>query len=201
MKINMAEGEYFSIGSTVSCITCYNQNIRGEVLAFDHGSKMLAIKSAAASGKQNSHDIKLVNLNFVSDVKVLSEATETAPPPTSLNVQKIAQRIHRNVEEKQRKVDYIGQDVSQEAQKVFNAITKTIQDVRWMGKNINVMDQVLISHPYGVEHCVMLDKGTDQALQHVKKIVARYHGESSESRQGYDGRKSLSPSPASSASS
>lgn len=39
----MAEGEYFSIGSTVSCITCYNQNIRGEVLAFDHGSKMLAI--------------------------------------------------------------------------------------------------------------------------------------------------------------
>lgn len=34
------------------------------------------------------------------------------------------------------------------------------------------MDQVLISHPYGVEHCVMLDKGTDQALQHVKKIVS-----------------------------
>lgn len=44
MKINMAQdGEYFSIGSIVCCTTCYNQKIQGEVLAFDEGTKMLAI--------------------------------------------------------------------------------------------------------------------------------------------------------------
>jgi hypothetical protein len=45
MKIDMAaqDGEYFNIGSIVSCTTCYNQKIQGEVLAFDEGTKMLAI--------------------------------------------------------------------------------------------------------------------------------------------------------------
>ena len=42
MKI-MAENEYFSIGSIVTCKTCYQQKIHGEVLAFDYGTKMLAI--------------------------------------------------------------------------------------------------------------------------------------------------------------
>lgn len=42
MKI-MAENEYFSIGSIVACTTCYQQKIQGEVVAFDEGTKMLAI--------------------------------------------------------------------------------------------------------------------------------------------------------------
>ena len=42
MKI-MAEIEYFSIGSIVACTTCYQQKIQGEVVAFDEGTKMLAI--------------------------------------------------------------------------------------------------------------------------------------------------------------
>lgn len=33
----------FSIGSTVACTTCYNQNIEGEVLAFDQQTKMLIL--------------------------------------------------------------------------------------------------------------------------------------------------------------
>ena len=43
MKIMAQEGEYFNIGSIVSCTTCYNQKLQGEVLAFDVESKMLAI--------------------------------------------------------------------------------------------------------------------------------------------------------------
>lgn len=38
-----AVGDCFTIGSTVSCTTCFNQNIEGEVLAFDHQTKMLIL--------------------------------------------------------------------------------------------------------------------------------------------------------------
>lgn len=38
-----AVSECFSIGSTVSCTTCFNQNIEGEVLAFDSATKMLIL--------------------------------------------------------------------------------------------------------------------------------------------------------------
>lgn len=38
-----ADGEFFTIGSTVSCTTCFDQNIEGEVLAFDQNTKMLIL--------------------------------------------------------------------------------------------------------------------------------------------------------------
>lgn len=47
-----AVSECFSIGSTVACTTCFNQNIEGEVLAFDPLTKML-ILSILFQQKQN----------------------------------------------------------------------------------------------------------------------------------------------------
>lgn len=35
--------DYFSIGSTVACKTCYEKEIEGEVLAFDQQTKMLIL--------------------------------------------------------------------------------------------------------------------------------------------------------------
>ena len=43
MRINMAEGDYFSIGMKVCCTTCHGQKIQGEVMAFDISSKMLVL--------------------------------------------------------------------------------------------------------------------------------------------------------------
>lgn len=36
-------GEYFSVGSHVSCLTCLGQRLQGEVVAFDYPSKMLTL--------------------------------------------------------------------------------------------------------------------------------------------------------------
>lgn len=36
-------GEYFSVGSQVSCLTCLGQQLQGEVVAFDYQSKMLTL--------------------------------------------------------------------------------------------------------------------------------------------------------------
>lgn len=47
-------GEYFSVGSHVSCLTCLGQRVQGEVVAFDYPSKMLTLSIlgpfAAAGG-------------------------------------------------------------------------------------------------------------------------------------------------------
>lgn len=47
----------FSIGSTVSCVTCFNQNIEGEVLAFDHLTKMLILSILFIERKSNNRQI------------------------------------------------------------------------------------------------------------------------------------------------
>jgi len=38
-----AVNDCFSIGSTVVCTTCFNEEVEGEVLAFDHNTKMLIL--------------------------------------------------------------------------------------------------------------------------------------------------------------
>lgn len=38
-----AVSECFSVGSIVSCVTCYKKEIEGEVLAFDFQTKMLVL--------------------------------------------------------------------------------------------------------------------------------------------------------------
>ena len=43
MKINMADNEYFPIGSVLSCTLCHGLKVQGEVIAFDHAAKLLVI--------------------------------------------------------------------------------------------------------------------------------------------------------------
>merc|ERR1712004_688253 len=122
MKI-MAEGDYFQIGMKISCTTCNGQKIAGEVMAFDITSKMLALKSQPTSGKANRHDVNLVNLSLVSDVKVLEEAPNEPPPPIpNLNIQKIDSRVRASKDEKNRAINYVGVGVSKEAQKLLDVI-------------------------------------------------------------------------------
>ncbi|KAK3108098.1 hypothetical protein FSP39_001151 [Pinctada imbricata] len=172
MKITMAqEGEFFSIGSSVACTTCYNQKLQGEVVAFDEGTKMLAIKSPAQSGKHNMFDIRMVNLSYVSNIKVLRECNDPPPSLSTLNLAKINTRLRQNLEEKRQKASHVGVGVTPEGQRVFNSIVKTLSEVKWDGKNIIVMDEVTICPPYGVEDCKTKREGS-QALSHVRKIVS-----------------------------
>uniref|UniRef100_A0A674HDL5 LSM12 homolog n=1 Tax=Taeniopygia guttata TaxID=59729 RepID=A0A674HDL5_TAEGU len=168
-----APGEYFSVGSQVSCRTCQEQRLQGEVVAFDYPSKMLALKCPSSSGKPNHADILLVNLQYVSEVEIINDRTETPPPLASLNVSKLANKARTEKEEKMSQAYAISAGVSLEGQQLFQTIHKTIKDCKWQEKNIVVMEEVVIAPPYQVENC----KGKEgSALSHVRKIVKTLSG-------------------------
>ncbi|KAF0025746.1 hypothetical protein F2P81_022627 [Scophthalmus maximus] len=188
-------GEYFNVGSHVSCLTCLGQRLQGEVVAFDYQSKMLTLsilrvllarggiscmcdldssssqECASSSGKPNLNDVILINLAYVSDVDIINDRTETPPPLASLNVSKLANRARTEKEDKLSQAYAISAGVSVEGQQLFQTIHKTIKDCKWQEKNIIVMDDVVISPPYQVENC----KGKEgSALSHVRKIVEKH---------------------------
>ncbi|XP_041365454.1 protein LSM12 homolog [Gigantopelta aegis] len=183
----------FSTGSTVSLVTCHKNELSGEVLAFDKATKVLAIKIPASSGKHNLYDVRLVNLQYVSDIKVISEPEGQAPPLTSLNMTRIKSRVRQSLDEKRKQINYVGVGVPEEGQRLFWAIVKTINDVRWDGQKIIVMDEVTIQPPYKVENCISQSNESGRALDHVKKIVDKFLQD--EAKRGVD-RGSISPSPA-----
>ncbi|XP_051894620.1 protein LSM12 homolog A [Pristis pectinata] len=167
-----APGEYFSVGSQVSCLTCLGQQLHGEVVAFDYQSKMLTLKCPSSSGKPNHNDVLLINLAYVSDVKTINDHTETPPPLASLNVSKLANRARTEKEEKLSQAYAISAGVSPEGQQLFQTIHKTIKDCKWQEKSIIVMEEVVIVPPYQVENCRGKEGGS--ALSHVRKIVEKH---------------------------
>lgn len=165
--------DYFSIGSTVACKTCYNQDIEGEVLAFDPQTKMLILKCPATNGQIGLNDVHIVNLSLVSDVQVKKEVTTTPEPPQSLNLQRLNTRVRNHVEEKRRLMSALSAGVGPEGQRLFIAIAKTINEVQWCGSNIVVWNQkVVISPPYQVEDI----KGNTQSKEYgyIRKVVEKH---------------------------
>lgn len=102
--MSTVESDCFTIGSIVATKTCYNEEIEGEVLAFDPQTKMLILKCPSSSGNPKRHDVNIVNLSLVSDVQIKKEVTSTPDPPQSLNLNRLNTRVRNSIEHKRRVV-------------------------------------------------------------------------------------------------
>nr|QBH72786.1 hypothetical protein [Carausius morosus] len=166
-----AVNECFSLGSTVACKTCFNQEIEGEVLAFDPQTKMLILKRPASNNRPSLNDVHIINLALVSEVQVTKEVNNIPQVPLSLNLHKLNIRVRNQIEEKRRLVKALAAGVSPEGQKLFLAISKTIMDITWQGPNIVVWNSVIITPPYKLDNV----KGTsEKAVSHIRKVVEKY---------------------------
>jgi len=170
--------EFFNVGTVVSCKTCLNKEIEGEVLAFDANTRMLILKSEPSSGRTNQNNVHMLNLSFVSDIQVRRESKEKPPEPNSLNIQRLNARAREQIDKKKKLVAALRAGVPPEGQRLFSAINKTLDEVHWSGEEIVVMKNVRIVPPYDPS-CV---RGDSAASNHVRKIVEK-HVKDRESRQ------------------
>ncbi|OBZ81577.1 Protein LSM12 B [Choanephora cucurbitarum] len=79
---------------------------------------------------------------------------------------------HREIEttkEFKNNIAKMGVGVTKEAQDIFNALSKTLP-CRWSKDTIVVMDEILISPPYGVEDC-KANATSAPLLARVKKVI------------------------------
>lgn len=175
--------EFFNIGSTVSCTTRFNEEVVGEVIAFDYKTKTIVLRQPSTCGKPNLYNITLLNISNVSDVKVLNECTDEPPELPPLSHALLKKRLAQEVQAKTIMAQASSKGVSSEGQKIFAYIFKTIQQCEWSNKSIVVMDEVLVNPPYRSQDCVAKDGKEAKALGHVKKIVEKYHKEHDVSRK------------------
>lgn len=164
--------EFFNVGTTVTCRTCLDKEVEGEVLAFDSATRMLILKSEASSSRPSLNNVHLLNLSFVSDVRVKKdrEAADKPPEPLSLNIPRLNQRAKEMIDKKRKLVAALKAGVSPDGQRLFAAINKTLDEVSWDREDIVVMKNVRISPPYTAD-CV---RGDAAACNHVRKIVEKH---------------------------
>ncbi|KAL7630708.1 UNVERIFIED_CONTAM: hypothetical protein RMT77_019082 [Armadillidium vulgare] len=176
----MAEAnDCFNVGSIVSCKTCFNEDVQGEVLAYDPTINTILLKTTSTSGKPTSCDVIFVNLKFASQVRVIREAPSTTLPPLpSLNLNKLSNRVKKSIEEKSKLMQAMEMGGTVEGQKLFHAIKKTIEEISWLGSSILIMNQVIISPPYLLDNVTEYKEAKEnnaKAVAHVRKIVEKFY--------------------------
>ena len=87
--------ETITVGTTVTCRTCLDTEIEGEILAFDTHIRMVIIKPTPALGQPLKKGMHMVNLDFVKDIRILRLCTNKPPEPTIFDVK----RLHINTRE------------------------------------------------------------------------------------------------------
>ena len=90
----MAADSDFKIGAVISCRTSLGREVECEVQGFDAATRMLILKSEATSGRPSLNDVHMLNLDYVSNVKIKKGVRrgERPPEPLSLNIARLHAR-------------------------------------------------------------------------------------------------------------
>ena len=93
--------EFFNVGTLVSCKTCLDKEIEGEVLAFDANTRMLILKSDPCNGRTNQNNVHMLNLGYVSDIQVRRESKEKPPDQSqTASTSSSSTRAHEQIDNK-----------------------------------------------------------------------------------------------------
>lgn len=165
----------FPPGSTVHFKTALGATLQAQVVCFDPALKVLAVRDTS-SGKPI---LRMFNIALISEIREIAapangDTLETMFSPSSVNNQQVADRSA--IAESRRCIEAMETDVSLDGQRAFIQLRRTLDDVRWKGEEISVLERVVVRPPYTSESVVALQEGDSQsqsALTHVRKILSK----------------------------
>ena len=155
-------------------IPTYSQ-LEGVIDFIDPKQHLLAF---VARGSQPTHH--LIALSALKDFELLPNNAFPLPPlpppgmPPPINTKAVMARANEALAKAKEKAAKRNPSVSKEAQEIFDAIGRQFS-TRWEGKDIVVMDHVMVKGPgYRAEDCKAGKDAPQGTLARVKKVVS--HG-------------------------
>ncbi|KAJ2077965.1 hypothetical protein H4R24_004803 [Coemansia sp. RSA 988] len=149
------------------------RTIEGLLFTYDVYSGVVALVSACADAEGSERkQVHLVKAANISDVRVLSKEESVLSDIPEINVVPVAAieaRKQRALAQERERASRIGVGVSDRAQSIFEALSKTMP-CRWENDRIVVLDEVIIESPYTVESCREVSSAAF-SLSRVKKVL------------------------------
>ncbi|KAJ2489978.1 hypothetical protein IWW37_003526 [Coemansia sp. RSA 2050] len=183
------------VGARIRVTPTSGSDIEGLVYTYDVYSGVVALISALASddlpdlqniagaspsvgGGRQRAQIHLVKAANIKAVEVLAQADATdgekkdsfvMPEVRAVDTSVVEARKQRALIQAQERAQRIGVGVSDKAQSIFEALSRTLP-CRWDRDSIIVLDEVSIEPPYSVDSCRELQPASF-SLQRVKKVL------------------------------
>ncbi|QSL65070.1 hypothetical protein MERGE_002375 [Pneumocystis wakefieldiae] len=176
------------IGLQVRVRTVLNETETGEIYAYDAITNTLALQKKLKTSLPYSRtwDFSILKISCLKEIQVIgeikektsadSEGNKEANPfldsqpsvvPVSLEVLSVREQISRK--EHQTAIARKGVGVTQEAQNLFDSLSRTLP-CRWEKQSIIVLDDVYIDPPYTVEACWTASKDSKGYLRVCKVL-------------------------------
>lgn len=156
----------FVEGFRLAITTTLGEEFEGEVLNFDKFSNNVILQDIGSSGMKKN--LRFLKINFIKDIRLLGRADEPFEfhiPHIDLN--QLRMKEEAALRQAETDAERIGVGVTQEAQDIFDALSKTLP-VRWDKSTIVVMDEVRVSSPHTPENVA---GGSPAAMERVRKVL------------------------------
>uniref|UniRef100_A0A914V8C6 AD domain-containing protein n=1 Tax=Plectus sambesii TaxID=2011161 RepID=A0A914V8C6_9BILA len=171
-----AQQDVFPLGAVVECQTMRRETVCGEVLCYDHATRLLVLRL----NNGPKAEMRFLNLALVDHVAVVKNPPPDHTPLFPYSTAAQGQERLRIAEQKKCS-SMPSVDVSTAGQHVFIAIRKTLEDILWDGENIVVLSRVAVRPPYTCDDVEPLPNLPStiqpQAVStatHVKKIIDKH---------------------------
>ncbi|XP_023643739.1 uncharacterized protein LOC17894871 [Capsella rubella] len=157
------EGKKFALGNVYTVKLTTGDVFNGIVLGYDSNPNIVMFEEGTKPKPLDSKTLRMVNANFITELTSLGRVKDPLAKRPSTSLDELEQKEVNVI----RDIEKIGFGVTAEAQKIFDAISKTLP-TRWVNKDILVMGEVFIRSPYYPD-CV--DGGTRAANDRVKTVL------------------------------
>ncbi|KAJ2548160.1 hypothetical protein EV175_004930 [Coemansia sp. RSA 1933] len=169
-----------------------NSAIEGVLFAYDVYSGVVALvapssgadfqvvtgvaPSTGGSGARQQAQVDLIKAANIVDVEVISKKKDDEfsrlefPAIQKVPPSMIEARKQKSLSQAQERAARIGVGVSNKAQSLFDALSRTLP-CQWSQGKIVVLDEISIEPPYNVDNCRDLTGGGSSSLQRVKKVL------------------------------
>ncbi|XP_024010809.1 uncharacterized protein LOC18008105 [Eutrema salsugineum] len=158
------EGEIFAVGKTYAVTLTTGIEFKGIVVAYDPDPNIVIFQEGTMPEKGNSMTTRMVKTNFISKLSFMARFKDPlASKKRVVDLNGLEAKEANAI----REIERIGVGVTAEAQRIFNALSKTLP-VQWVNKDILVMGEVRVCSPY---HADCVTGGTTASQNQVKRVL------------------------------
>ncbi|GAN02847.1 conserved hypothetical protein [Mucor ambiguus] len=178
------------VGRAIKIKTASNEQVEGLVYTYDRTTNCLVIDYSSTSNTNTTTQqqagrnlsFRIIKISHIKEIVSLGESTSSNSkkdylPVNQVQVDRLKSRESEALKGFQSQVSKIGVGVTKEGQDIFNALSKTLP-CRWSKDTIVVMDEILITPPYGVDNC-KANATSSALLARVKKVCKIRHANGS----------------------
>eukprot|EP01089_Gocevia_fonbrunei_P012889 TRINITY_DN315_c0_g1_i6.p1 TRINITY_DN315_c0_g1~~TRINITY_DN315_c0_g1_i6.p1 ORF type:complete len:179 (-),score=27.33 TRINITY_DN315_c0_g1_i6:130-666(-) len=158
-------------GRPARVTTFLGDEVEGDIYCYDKKTDCVVLQELSSHPTQRK-SYRIIKFGTIKEITYLGDTTSNLRPVVNVDMQKVLHKEQVAIAEAHKEAARVGVGVSLEAQRIFNAMSKTLP-CKWDKEDIIVFDDVRIAKPYEVISVSGGAQSSENELKRVKMVLER----------------------------